>query len=59
MTQEKVVKLVQGISCDCSKTHHLIPKGEKYLVLPSGRLTCPEHQHDEALLETQLAGSLA
>lgn len=55
--EEKTVKLRQGVTCDCGN-HHLIPQGEKYLVLPSGRLSCPEHQHDEPLIETQLAGAL-
>jgi hypothetical protein len=55
--EEKIVKLRQGVTCDCGN-HHLIPQGGTYLVLDSGRLSCPKHQHDEALLETQLAGAL-
>jgi len=54
----KEVRLTQGIACDLDKEHHLIHKGEKFATLPSGRLTCPKHQHDEPLIETQLAGSL-
>jgi hypothetical protein len=50
-----IVKLVQGIHCDIGK--HVIPKGGVYVMLPSGRLACPEHQHDEPLIETRLAGA--
>ena len=51
-----IVRLTQGIWCDTGK--HLIPKGEEYVHLPSGRLSCPKHQEDETLMETQKAGSL-
>ena len=54
--EEQIVKLRQGVACDCGG-HHIIPQGSVYIVLDSGRLTCPEHQHDEVLLETQLAGA--
>ena len=54
--KEKIVQLRQGIDCDLGR--HLIPIGEKFIVLDSGRLACPAHQHDEPLIETQLAGAL-
>ena len=58
MKIEKTVRLKQGISCDCSTTKHLIREGERFVQLPSGRLSCVAHQYDEPLIETQLAGAL-